>query len=301
MARRTAAGTAAAAAAAPSGRGGGSRGGGVRGALATRARDALFDLAADLPRLLELDVAAVRPNPDQPRRTVDEAGLAELAASIERHGLLQPVAVREDPDGGGYMLVAGQRRLLAHARLGRPRIAALVVRGPPDELALVENLQRQDLAPLDEAAALAALRARHGYRLDDLARALGKARSTVSELLSLDGLPEAVKAEVRTSERPVAKSVLVELAREPDERRRLALWRRLRRAGAGGATVREARAARDGGGVRTSEPVAAATRAGRLLLAGLEGVDAGAVRAEPALRDLLDRLRARLGDLLDEG
>lgn len=279
-----------------------SGGGGVRGALAARARDALFDLAADLPRLLELDVAAVRPNPDQPRRTVDEAGLAELAASIERHGLLQPVAVREDPDGG-YMLVAGQRRLLAHARLGRPRIAALVVRGPPDELALVENLQRQDLAPLDEAAALAALRARHGYRLDDLARALGKARSTVSELLSLDGLPEAVKAEVRTSERPVAKSVLVELAREPDERRRLALWRRLRRAAAGGvgATVREARAARDGGGVRTSEPVATATKAGRLLLAGLEGVDAEAVRAEPKLRDLLERLRARLGDLLDEG
>jgi ParB family transcriptional regulator, chromosome partitioning protein len=219
--------------------------GGVRGLLADRARDALFDLAANGPRLVELDLGRIGPNPDQPRRRVDEAGLAELAASVERHGLLQPVVVREDPAAaGGYVLVAGQRRLLAHRRLGRERIAALVVAGDADELALVENLQRQDLAPLDEAEAVAALKARHGYGLDELARVLGKARSTVSELLSLDRLPEAVKAEVRTSEPPVAKSVLVELARlgGGDPERQLALWRRLREGG--GATVRAARAVR---------------------------------------------------------
>ena len=83
----------------------------VRGILGERARDALFDLAADAPRLVEVDTGSVRPNPAQPRRQVDEAGLAELAASIERHGLLQPIVVKEE--GDGYVLVAGQRRLLA--------------------------------------------------------------------------------------------------------------------------------------------------------------------------------------------
>jgi ParB family transcriptional regulator, chromosome partitioning protein len=282
----------------------------VRGLLADRARDALFDLAAGGPRLVEADVDRIEPHPDQPRRRVDEAGLAELAASIERHGLLQPVVVREAPGGdpGRYVLVAGQRRLLAHRRLGRERVAALVVAGDADELALVENLQRQDLAPLEEAEAVAALKARHGYGLDELARVLGKARSTVSELLSLDRLPEAVKAEVRAAEPPAAKSVLVELARlgggDPD--RQLALWRRLR--AGGGATVRAARAAKGSaaegsdvrtpdGPVRTSELLAA----GRRLLGGIERLDAAAVRVEPELAALLAALRERLDRLAAGG
>ena len=273
--------------------------------LAARARDALFDLAADGPRLVELDTGAVAPNPDQPRRAVDEAGLAELAASIERHGLLQPIVVRRttaDGGDGGYVLVAGQRRLLAHARLGRGRIAALIVEGDPDELSLVENLQREDLAPLDEAEALAGLKGRHGYSLSELARALGKAKSTVSELLSLAALPEALKAEVRTSERAVAKSVLVELARlGGDPPRQRALWRRLRRADGGVATVRAARAAAaEGAAARTSERPSPppALAAGRRLLAELERLDGVTVRAEPALEGLLVELRARLDVLL---
>src|SRR3954465_13401606 len=104
----------------------------VRGGLASRARDALFRPAAGAPRLVEVDVAAVAPNPSQPRRSVDPAGIAELAASIERHGLLQPVVAKEANAGGGYLLVAGQRRLMAHERLGRERIPALVVAGEPD-------------------------------------------------------------------------------------------------------------------------------------------------------------------------
>lgn len=267
----------------------------VRGVLAARARDALFDLAAGAPRLVEVDVAAVAPNPSQPRRSVDPAGLAELAASIERHGLLQPVVVKEAGNGGGYLLVAGQRRLLAHERLGRERIPALVVAGEPDELALIENLQRQDLQPLDEADALSALRARHGWSQDELARAVGKAKSTISELLSLNALPEPIKAEVRTSELTVSKSVLVELARL-DGPAQEALWRRLQQGG--GGTVRAARAAKR---VRTSEPAAAPSPAApaRRLLDRLDGLDPKAVRASPELADVLGRLRDRLGTLLD--
>jgi ParB family chromosome partitioning protein len=269
----------------------------VRGILGERARDALFDLAADAPRLVEVDTASVRPNPAQPRRQVDEAGLAELAASVERHGLLQPIVVKEE--GDGYLLVAGQRRLLAHQRLGRERIAALIVTGEPDELALIENLQRQDLPPLDESEALAALKARHGYSQDELARIMAKAKSTISELLSLNDLPEAVKAEVRTSELPVPKSVLVEVARLGDPAEQQALWRRVRE---GGGTVRAARAAKKvrtsepTGAVRTSEPAVLAT--GRRLLDQLDRFRADTVGEVRALPELLAVLRDRIDSLL---
>jgi ParB family chromosome partitioning protein len=269
----------------------------VRGVLGERARDALFDLAADAQRLVEVDTAAVRPNPAQPRRQVDEAGLAELAASIERHGLLQPIVVKEE--GDEYVLVAGQRRLLAHRSLGRERIPALIVTGEPDELALIENLQRQDLSPLDEAEALAALKARHGYSQDELARIMAKAKSTISELLSLNDLPEPVKAEVRTSELPVPKSVLVEVARLGDPAEQQALWRRVRE---GGGTVRAARAAKKvrtsepEGAVRTSEPAVLAT--GRRLLDQLDRFRSGTVGEVRALPELLAVLRDRIDSLL---
>jgi ParB family chromosome partitioning protein len=269
----------------------------VRGVLGERARDALFDLAAGAPRLVEVDTASIRPNPAQPRRRVDEGALAELAASIERHGLLQPIVVKEE--GDGYLLVAGQRRLLAHARLGRERIPALIVTGEPDELALIENLQRQDLSPLDEAEALAALKARHGYSQDELARIMAKAKSTISELLSLNDLPEPVKADVRTSELPVAKSVLVEVARLGDPAAQQALWRRVRE---GGGTVRAARAAKKvrtsepTDAVRTSEPAVLAT--GRRLLDQLDRFRTDTVGDVRALPELLAVLRDRIDLLL---
>ena len=269
----------------------------VRGVLGERARDALFDLAAGAPRLVEVDTASIRPNPAQPRRRVDEGALAELAASIERHGLLQPIVVKEE--GDGYVLVAGQRRLLAHARLGRERIPALIVTGEPDELALIENLQRQDLSPLDEAEALAALKARHGYSQDELARIMAKAKSTISELLSLNDLPEPVKAEVRTSELPVAKSVLVEVARlgrPGGAAGPLAARARGRRHGAGGTGGQESSDVRTDGRVRTSEPAVLAT--GRRLLDQLDRFRTDTVGDVRALPELLAVLRDRINSLL---
>ena len=269
----------------------------VRGVLGERARDALFDLAADAPRLVAVDTASVRPNPAQPRRQIDDGALAELAASVERHGLLQPIVVKEED--GGYVLVAGQRRLLAHERLGRERVAALIVAGEPDELALIENLQRQDLLPLDEAEALAALKARHGYSQDELARIMAKAKSTISELLSLNDLPEAVKAEVRTSELPVPKSVLVEVARLGDPAEQQTVWRRVRE---GGGTVRAVRAAKKvwtsepTGPVQTSEPAVLAT--GRRLLDQLDRFQSDTVGEVRALPELLAVLRDRIDSLL---
>lgn len=167
--------------------------------------DALFDLAGTLPHLFELDASRIEANSDQPRKSMDESGLDQLVRSIERHGLLQPLVVQAVGSSGRYALVAGHRRLAALRRLGRERVPALLATGASDELALIENLQREDLHPLDEAEALAALRRRHGYTQEQLAQVMAKAK-------------------------------------EPNANRQLDLWQAL--ADGGSTTVRAARARR---------------------------------------------------------
>ena len=222
--------------------------------------DGLFRLSADLPRLVEVDAAAVAPNPEQPRLRVDDAALAELKASIERHGLLQPILVRRAAGGGaGWVLVAGQRRLAATLALGRPTIAAIVTSGDPGEVALVENLQRQDLDPFDTASAVRRLMERHGYSQAAMGGVLGLKQNTVSALLALNRLPARVRAEYPTSD-GVSKSLLVELAAVPDAAEQLRLWDAVK---GGGLTVRGVRAARgraaaDATGERPRRPGAAA-------------------------------------------
>lgn len=191
----------------------------LRGKLS---RSMFFDTSLDLPRIVEVDLDRLMPNPDQPRKTFDEAALRELAASIERHGLIQPVTVKEAADDR-YLLVAGERRYRAHQLLGRSTIPAILTQGNPDEIALIENLQREDLNPLDAAEALATLMERHRYSQEDLGRAIGKNRVTVNELLRLNTLPQKIKEECRTSD-TLRKSMLIELARLDEESEQLRLW-----------------------------------------------------------------------------
>jgi ParB family transcriptional regulator, chromosome partitioning protein len=145
--------------------------------------------------LVELAVGDIRPNPFQPRRDVDPAALEELQASIRQAGLLQPVVVRALPDGAGYELIAGERRLRACQALGWARIPA-VKRAVDDRtvltLALVENLQRDDLSPVDEARGYERLIAEFGLGQQDVAAAVGRDRSTVANALRLLKLPAAV-------------------------------------------------------------------------------------------------------------
>jgi len=261
-----------------------------------RARsDPLFDLDA-WPRIVEIDLDRIEAHPDQPRKAIDPEALAELAASIERHGLLQPIVVQPAGDDR-YVLVAGQRRVLAHRELGRTRIVALLASGDRDELALIENLQRENLPPLDEVEALAALKRRHGYNQDELAKALAKAKSTISELLSLDQLPDALKADVRAQPRPVSKSVLIEIARIDDAEAQTALWERLK----SGATVRDARRARARpAATAPRDELAQIARASDRLLQRLEAVTASGLQRDPdvlaRLRDLHRRLDGILAD-----
>jgi len=148
--------------------------------------------------LRELPIGNVLPNPYQPRTHVDEDALAELAASIEASGLLQPIIVR--PRNGKFELIAGERRWRAIQRLGWAKIPA-VVRDVDDQtlltLALVENLQRDDLTCIDEAAGYQRLGEEFKLPQAEIARLVGRNRSTVANLLRLLKLPDEVKALVQ--------------------------------------------------------------------------------------------------------
>jgi ParB family chromosome partitioning protein len=144
--------------------------------------------------LRELPVKSVRPNPFQPRSEIDEAALEELIASMRVSGLLQPVVVR--PRHGSYELIAGERRWRAAERLGWERIPA-VVRDVDDQtlltFALIENLQRNDLSPIDEAAGYQRLGEEFHLPQVEIARLVGRNRSTVANLLRLLQLPDEIQ------------------------------------------------------------------------------------------------------------
>jgi ParB family chromosome partitioning protein len=148
--------------------------------------------------LRELPIGNVLPNPYQPRTHVDEEALVELTSSIEASGLLQPVIVR--PRNGKYELIAGERRWLAIQRLGWAKIPA-VVKDVDDQtlltLALIENLQRDDLSSLDEAAGYQRLGEEFKLPQAEIARLVGRDRSTVANLLRLLKLPDEVKTLVQ--------------------------------------------------------------------------------------------------------
>lgn len=146
-------------------------------------------------RLAEIAVSDVTPNRHQPRRHFDEEALAELTASVRQLGVLQPILVRPS-DGGGYELIAGERRWRAASRAGMATIPA-VIRTTDEqsavEQALVENLQRQDLNPLEEAAAYQQLIDDFDLSHEQVAERVGKSRSAVTNTLRLMGLPPSVQ------------------------------------------------------------------------------------------------------------
>src|SRR5258705_6576304 len=149
------------------------------------------------PGTIEISTSRIRSNPRQPRKRFDPEGLASLTQSIAEHGVLQPILVTEAVDG--YQLVTGERRLRAAQAAGLERIPA-VVRQLADrdqlELALVENLQREDLDPIETADAYRQLIDEFGFTQDDLATRVGRARSTVANTLRLLDLAPGIQAAV---------------------------------------------------------------------------------------------------------
>lgn len=146
------------------------------------------------PEVRELSIHQIEPSPDQPRKRIDPDRLSELADSIRARGLIQPVVVR--PNGETYELVVGERRWRAALEAGLERIPALVIDPPPEErlvLGLVENIQREELGPLEEADAYRVLQEEHGLTQEQVAQAVGKSRVAVTNSLRLLKLPAMVR------------------------------------------------------------------------------------------------------------
>ena len=168
-----------------------------RGGLG-RGLESLFEDAAPSfesdTRIETLPLREIEPDPGQHRKTFDDETLAELSASIAEHGLLQPIAVRPKPSGG-YLIVAGERRWRASRMAGLTEVP-VIVKDVTDEqameLALVENLQREDLDPVEEAAGIRELMTRCDLTQEQAARKLGKSRSALANSLRLLSLPETV-------------------------------------------------------------------------------------------------------------
>nr|WP_206692333.1 ParB/RepB/Spo0J family partition protein [Azospirillum sp. INR13] len=198
---------------------------------AARVKDALFGLSRHAPHLVEVPVDRIAPNPNQPRREFDEEELQGLAASIDRHGLQQPVGVRQIADDR-WQLVYGERRLRAMRLLGRETIFGILFTGDDDEeIAIVENLQRSDLNPLEESDALFRLAERHGYSHRQLADALGRKKTYVTMMLSFQRLAPAIRADYAAF-RPT-KSKLEALAAIEDQDEQVRAWGKLKRSDAG--------------------------------------------------------------------
>ncbi|MGE4318345.1 MAG: ParB/RepB/Spo0J family partition protein [Deferribacterales bacterium] len=142
----------------------------------------------------EIDIAEIMPNPDQPRKVFDEEALAELTESVRRNGIIQPIVLAKGEDA--YIIIAGERRWRAAGLAGLKKVPAVVREITRDseqmELALIENIQREDLGALELARAYKNLMDTHGYRQEDVADVVGKSRSAVANTIRLLGLPQRV-------------------------------------------------------------------------------------------------------------
>src|SRR5690348_6226996 len=174
---------------------------------------------AAVGRMVPID--KIRPNPEQPRKFIGD--IAELSESIKEKGVLEPLLVRYMPREDTYHIISGERRYHAAREAGLkelPCIEKIADDAETLELALIENLQRKDLTPFEEADGLHRLAEQFAYTHDDIARKIGKARSSVTETLSLRNIPEPVRR--RCAEKGIAsKSLLLQVARQPNEKKML--------------------------------------------------------------------------------
>ena len=220
----------------------------------------------------EVEVGRIRPNPSQPRRHFDENSLIELAASIAERGVLQPIIVR--PSGDGFELVAGERRWRAAQRAQLHRIPALVRdmdSGASAEIALIENVQRENLSAIEEAQAYQELTSAHGHSQEQVGKLVGKSRSHVANLLRLLDLPADVREMLLRGDISMGHGRAIASAPDPS-----ALAKEIV---AGGLSVRQAEIR-----AKQAKPGAIETKSAK---PAPRGVDAD-----------LDALQRQLGDML---
>ena len=239
---------------------------GLQALLGEAARPATEGGAESRGGVREIDVARIKPNPNQPRIQFDEEALKELADSIAERGVLQPILLR--PDGEDYQIIAGERRWRAaqRARLHSiPAIVREVDETTTAELALIENIQRLDLNPLEEAEGYRQLIERHGHTQDDVGKIVHKSRSHVANLLRLLDLPEFVRQSLLQGDISMGHARAVATAADPAELTREIIGK--------GLSVRQAedRARREKG--RPAAERGSARKAGQNVDADLEALE----------------------------
>lgn len=233
---------------------------------------------ADLSAASEIALSALRPNPEQPRHDFDEAALKELSDSIRERGVLQPILAEAARDGE-YIIIAGERRVRAARLAGLTKIPAIVRQFTAEEkleIALIENVQREGLTPIEEALAYRRLMDLTDLNQEQVALKVGKDRSTVANTLRLLKLPEEARAALEAGTLSAGHArALLSLVNPAD------------------LQVLLARIIRDGISVREAEQMAAALNAGRKGTRRAE--EAPAKKKAPEVRDLEQRLIEKLG------
>jgi ParB family chromosome partitioning protein len=200
------------------------------------------------PSVEQVDIDLIAPNPQQPRSVFEPEALAELAESIREHGVIQPLIVSRPETRGAapYQLIAGERRLLASRQAGLTKVPVIVKEASPQallELALVENLQRQDLGALEEAAAFKRLGDEFKLTQEQIAVRVGRSRSAVANSIRLLTLAEEIQASLARGEISAGHARALLGVEDAEERR--AAWRRIVE---GRLTVRDAESLAKGGG-----------------------------------------------------
>jgi len=194
---------------------------------------------AQIGRMIPLD--KLDPNPEQPR--VDFGDLTELTASIAEKGVLEPLLVKPNRLTGRWMIIAGERRFRSAQRAGLKEVPCVEMEvddGTIAEIALIENMQRKDLTVWEEADGLLALCERFGYTHDDVARKVGKSRTTVTEAMAIARIPEDVR-EICKGADINAKSSLLQIVRQPDDETMLGLAKQIASKGLSRNDAREVR------------------------------------------------------------
>ena len=203
---------------------------------------------AAIGKMIPID--RIRPNPDQPRKELGE--LRELTQSIREKGVLEPLLVTYDATNDMYIIISGERRFHAAKSAGLaevPCIEKTVDSAEMMEIALIENLQRKDLSPFEEADGLYSLAEQFDYTHEEIAQRIGKSRATVTETLALRAIPELIRKKC-TEAGLESKSLLLQVARQPTERKMNELAEKL----ASGMTRSEARKQRKEVDVRKLQP-----------------------------------------------
>ncbi len=167
-------------------------------------------------KLYEINLNELQADPMQPRKCIDQQGIDELTASIARVGVIQPIVFRID-DQQNKIVVAGERRVSAAQKAGLATIPAIFIAGNYSEIALVENILRQDLTAVEEAEGLQSLMIEQGYTQEQLGGIVGKAQNTLSEILSLNKLPQEIRNECR-GDRNISKNTLISIAKKKQVR-----------------------------------------------------------------------------------